>query len=810
MLRNYFITAIRNLWKYRFYSSINTLGLAIGLGCFLFILLFVQDEMSYDTFHEKADQIHRINFDGYAFDQELNFAVVGAQVGPIIKEEWPEIKQYCRFRERGSYTVSYENQSFREEDWVFADSTFFDVFSFELVKGEPERALAEPNTIVITEDQATKYFGSEDPIGKSLRVDNRNMYRVTGVMKEMPRNSHLQFDMIASMSTINESRNTMWLSNNFQTYVVLQEGVAPETIDEKFKDLVPKYIGPEIEQFMGKSYDDIMAEGNFINFTLFPLKKIHLYSDKQAELSVNSDIRYVYIFTFIGVFILLLACVNFINLATARSATRSREVGMRKVVGASRPQLIMQFLSESLVITFLSLIIAAGLLFFLLPYFNDLSGKQFLLSDIFTVELAALMFGLVVIVGLVAGSYPALHLSKFNPLKAIRSGGIKGGSRKISLRSILVVFQFAITIALIVGTLIISRQLHYIQNKKLGYDKDRVLILNNFYTLRDNCQPFKEEIKKHPKVVNATLSSTLPTPSNSNNSAVFLGRNPDPAKTHVLRLYRVDYDYIPTLGMNIKEGRAFSSDFPSDSNAVILNESAVALFGLEEPLGKEISTFMGGTMENPEIQTTKVIGVVENFHFESLRSKIGPLAMFFGEDTGLLSIKVNTDDMSGFISDLNQLWNQMGPGQPFDYNFMEEDFDSVYESESRIGNIFSIFTLLAIVIACLGLFGLATFTAEQRTKEMGIRKVVGASVSRIFYTLTIEVVKWVLIANLIALPLAYYFMSRWLEGFAYPVNMSWMTFLGALLIGLVISVITVSYQAMRVSVINPAKALRHE
>jgi putative ABC transport system permease protein len=810
MLRNYFITALRNLWKYRFYSAINTIGLAIGLGCFLFILLFVQDEVGYDQYHEKAGQIYRINFDGYAFDQKLNFAVVGAQVGPVIKAEWPEIEQYCRFRQRGSFTVSYNNQSFREQDWIFADSTLFDVFSFELVKGDPQKVLAEPNTLVITEAQAEKYFGAADPIGKSLRVDNNSMYRVTGVMKEIPRQSHFRFDMIASMATINESRDPSWLSNNFQTYVVLKEGVDAKLIDEKFKTLVPTYMGPELEQFMGKTWDDIMAEGNFIDFTLFPMTKIHLYSQQQVELGANGDIKYVYIFTFIGIFILLLACVNFINLATARSATRSREVGMRKVVGASRPQLIMQFLSESLVITFLSLIIAAVLLVFLLPYFNDLSGKQFLLSDVLTVELFALMFGLIVIVGLIAGSYPALHLSRFTPLKAIRSGGIKGAGRKLSLRSVLVVFQFAITISLIVGTLIISKQLSYIQNKKLGYDKDQVIILNNFYNLGNNCLPFKEEIKKHPQVVNATISGTLPTPSSSNNSAVFLGRNPDPSKTHVLRLYTVDHDYIPTLSMEMAEGRAFSRDFSSDSNAVIINEAAVKLFGLDNPLETEISTFAGGSTENPQLRVDKIIGVVKNFHFESLRSQIGPLAMYLGEHTGNLSIKVKTENWSQFIGDLNRLWNQMGPGQPFDYDFMEEDFNSMYESESRIGSIFSVFTFLAIVIACLGLFGLATFTAEQRTREMGIRKVVGASVSRIFYTLTIEVIQWVLIANLIALPVAYYFMSRWLEGFAYPVSMSWGTFAGALLIGLAVAVITISYQALRVSVINPAKALRHE
>ncbi len=810
MLRNYLITSIRNLWKYRFYSFINTVGLAVGLTCFIFILLYVQDELSFDRFHEKADQIYRIDFEGYAFDQELNFATVGAQVGPIIREEYPEIEEVCRFRERGTYTVAYENQSFNESSWVFADSTFFEVFTFNLLKGDPEKVLDEPNTIVITEPMAKKYFGAEDPIGKSLRADNRFLYRVTGVMEEMPSNSHFDFDFIASLSSLQESQNPSWLSNNFQTYVVLKEGASPETVNAKFVDLLPAYIGPEVEQFMGKTYDDILSEGNFIEYNLFPLTKIHLYSDKQVQLGTSGDIRYVYIFSFIGIFILLLACINFINLATARSATRSREVGMRKVVGARRPQLIMQFLSESLLITLFSLAIGGVLVFFLLPHFNDLSGKVLTIGEVFTPKLFALMFGLVVFVGLAAGSYPAFHLSAFKPLEAIRSLGFKRTRQKISLRSVLVVFQFAITIALIVGTIIISNQLQYMQNKKLGYEKDQILILNNFYTLGNNCQPFKEEILKNPSVVNATISGTLPTPSSSNNSAVFLGRNPDPDKTHVLRLFTVDHDYIPTLSMEMVNGRAFSRDYPSDSSGIILNESAVALFGLEDPLGKEISTFTGGTPDNPQITTTRVIGVVKNFHYESLRSTIGPLAMFLGQNRGKLSIKISTDNVPGFIGDLNKQWNTMGPGQPFDYTFMEEDFAAVYEAESRIGNIFSVFTILAILIACLGLFGLATFTAEQRTKEMGIRKVIGASGSRIFYILTLEVVKWVLIANVIALPLAYYFMNKWLQGFAYPVGLSWMTFVGALLIGLIIAIITVSYQAMRVSTINPAKALKHE
>ena len=808
MFTNYLTVALRNMWKHKFYSTINILGLAIGLCCFLFILVFVRDELSYDQYHEKGDRIYRVNFDGFAFEQELNYAVVGAPLGPTLLENFPEVVQQCRFRERGEYTVQYEDRSYNEENWVFADSSFFDVFTVDLVNGNPQRALAEPNTIVITEAIALKYFGDEDPIGKSLRADNQTNYRVTGVMKAIPRNTHFNFDLIASLASLEESRRPAWLSTNFQTYVVLQEGADPETVNAKIPELVRQYVGPELEQYTGKTFDDIVAAGNHIEFTLFPMSKIHLYSDKQVELGANSDIKYVYIFTFIGAFILLLACINFMNLSTARSADRAKEVGMRKVVGAGKPQLIFQFLAESIVITFLGFLLAVGLFLLLLPSFNTLSGKLLLLSEIISPGLIGSLLGLVLLVGIIAGSYPAFYLSSFKAIAALQGRLVKKVGQKITLRSTLVVFQFAVTIALIVGTFVISNQLHYIQNKKLGFEKDQILILNNYYALDNNCLPFKEEIRKHPAVINATMSGSLPTPSNRNSSAVFLGRTPDPAKMHVIQMFDVDLDYIATLGMEIKEGRAFSSEHPSDSLAVLLNESAVALYGLDDPLHAEISSFDGGTAENPEVVTYKVIGVLKNFHYESLRNTIGPLAMFLGTSRGNLSIKVNTSDMTGFLADLQEKWNEMGPGQPFDYSFMDEDFASVYETETRISGIFSVFTFLAIFIACLGLFGLATFTAAQRTKEIGIRKVIGASIPRLFLMLTSEIMKWVLIANLVALPLAYYFMNKWLEDFAYPVGMSWWIFGLALVASLLIALITVSQQAIRAATRNPVDALR--
>lgn len=810
MLRNYLTVALRNLWKHKFYSIINILGLAIGLACFLFILLFIRDELSYDTYHAKAERTYRVNFEGHAFEQDLNFAVVGAPLGPTILEAYPEVEQQCRFRRYGSYAVRYEDQSYTEDAVVFADSTLFDVFSFDLVKGDPQTALVEPNTIVITEEIAEKYFGSEDPIGKSLTLDNDDLCRVTGVMKAIPRNTHFNFDLFVSMATSEESRNNMWMSNNFQTYVVLQEGADPDKVNAKFDQLVRDYVGPEIEQFMGKTMDDLLAAGNFINFSLFSMPKIHLHSDKREELGATSDIKYIYIFAFIGIFILLLACINFMNLSTARSASRAKEVGMRKVVGAGRPQLIFQFLSESVVITFLGFLLAIVGLIALLSRFNVLAGKELSLAQINQPELWAFMLFLVGFVGILAGSYPAFYLSAFKPIAVLKGRLVKRLGHQVSLRSILVIFQFAITVGLIVGTMIISSQLSYIQNKKLGFDKEQIVILKNFYTLENNCQAFKDEILKHPQVINASMSSSLPTPSSRNSSATFLGRTPDPAKTHVVQLFTVDHEYVPTMGMEIVEGRAFSRDFPSDSSAVILNQSAVEMYGLEDPLGQEISTFSGGTPENPEITTTKVIGVVQNFHFESLRSKIGPLAIFLGPSRGRLSIKMKGEDVPTFINDIQKQWTAMGPGQPFNYSFMDEDFSEVYQAEDRIGQIFSVFTFLAIFIACLGLFGLATFTAEQRTKEVGIRKVIGASIGRIFVLLTAEIMKWVLIANLIALPIAYYFMSQWLEGFAYPVDLNWMTFTLALVMSLVIALITVSYQALKTAWMKPVKSLRYE
>ncbi len=809
MWRNYLNTALRNLWKNKFYSFINIFGLALGIACFLFILIFVRDELSYDRYHERADRLYRMHFYGQLFEQEIDIPQVGDAWGPLLQREYPAVEQYARLRGHGDFLVRYEEQSYREEEVVFADSTLFDLFSFPLLKGDPRTALAEPYTVVISEAIAKKYFGAEDPVGKALTFDNRDQYRVTGVMAAIPRNSHFRFDIFLSMATLDESRSNQWLSFNFHTYLLLREGAEPADLEHEFPTIARTYIGSQLEQFVGQSYDDFLAAGNAMEFSLFPVTRIHLHSQTTDELSAPGDIRYIYIFSFIGLFIMLLACINFMNLSTARSAGRAREVGMRKVVGAQRRQLVAQFLSESVLISALALVIAAGLVFLLLPYFNDLSGKTFTRRDIAGPWLWSAMLLVTVAVGLLAGSYPAFFLSGFQPIKVLK-GKFSSRAEGAWLRNGLVVFQFAITVGLIVGTIVIYNQLQYIQQKKMGYDKEHLLLLNDAYGLGNNLDAFVEAMRQQPQVINATVTSYLPTPSSRNTNGHFLGRNPNPEDTQVLQTWYVDQDFIETMGMTMAAGRDFSREHPGDSSAVIINQQAVEIFRLDDPLGKEISTFDGEADGELQFSAYRVIGVVEDFHFESVRQAIQPLILYLGRSSNYIAFRIKGDDIPGFIATLKSRWNEMAPRQPFDFNFLDDRFEAMYETETRIGRIITVFTVLAILIACLGLFGLATFTAEQRTKEIGIRKVLGAPVGQLFLLMTTDFARWVLLASLIALPMAYYGMSRWLEGFEYRTGIGAGSLALAVVLVLLIALLTVSYQALRVARINPVKTLKYE
>ncbi|MCB0551067.1 MAG: ABC transporter permease [Phaeodactylibacter sp.] len=807
MWRNYLNTAIRNLWKQKYYTLINVLGLALGLACFLFILAYIKDELSYDQYHDKAGRIYRVDFEGTVFGQEFELSEVGDPFGPTVLAEFPEVEQQVRLRDRGTFLVRRQDNSFREDHVIFADSTFFDVFSFALLKGDPKSVLAEPNTLVITPAVAKKYFAGKDPIGQTLILDNDYTYRVTGLMEEMPSNTHFHYDMIASLSSLEESRINQWVSNNFHTYLVLREGADPAALQAKFPTLVETYIARQLQQFLGITLEDFYKAGNQVEYSLLPMTDIHLHSDKFDELAPNSDIRYVYIFSFIGAFILLLACINFMNLATARSGNRAREVGLRKVVGAQRQQLIGQFLSESVLLSFIALLLAVMLMQLSLPYFNQLSGKQLNLWQADAGWLWGAMVGLSLLVGILAGSYPAFFLSAFRPVQVLK-GLLNRGRGGSVFRNALVAFQFAITIGLIVGSMVIYKQLRFIQNKKLGFNKEQVLILNDAYALGNNALPFKEAVLQLPEVKSATFSGFLPTPSSRSSTSVFLGRNSRPENTHVLQVWWVDHDYINTLDMEMVMGRDFSREHASDSSSVILNEAAMKVFNLENPLGQEISRLDG---DNGEILLTyKVIGVVKDFHFASLRDKIEPLMLVIGNSPGHLAMKVETTDISKLRPALLREWEHFAPNQPFDFDFMDDDFNAMYDSEVRIGRIVSLFTFLAVFIACLGLLGLAAYTAERRTKEIGIRKVLGAPAQSLFLLLAKEFTRWVIVASFIALPVAYLAMQNWLQGFEYRVQIDGGTLFLASFTALLAALLTVSYHALRAVSRNPVEALRYE
>ncbi|MEM9341281.1 MAG: ABC transporter permease, partial [Bacteroidota bacterium] len=726
MLKNYLNVAFRNLIKHRFYSLINILGLSTGLTCFLLIMLFVADETSYDTFHSDGDRIYRMDFSGTINGSEFITALASAPAAATMVRDFPEVEDAVRIRETGNWLIKKKNDEavFNEEYVAFVDKNFFEFFDFNLIAGDPTTCLSKPNTLVLRKDEAAKIFGGEDPLGQIVSIDNEEDWEVTGVY-EVPTNSHFDFQMLFTMESRDEAQSKMWMSFNFNTYLKLQAGFDPKELSAKFPDLIEKYIGPEVEQFMGASIEEFYEAGNDAGFYLFPMLDIHLKSNKLGELGPNGDIKYVYIFTAIAVFILILACINFMNLSTARSAGRAKEVGIRKVMGAQRPQLINQFLSEAFVITIISIILAYGLSFLTLPLFNQLADKAIDPNQLFSVTFIGLVFLVLLVVGLLAGSYPAFYLSRFRPIETLKGKlnlGLKGGG----LRSVLVVLQFSVSIIMLIGTSIVFQQLSYIQNKKLGYTKDHIIMLHDPWMMGDQAESFKNEALQHAMVLSGTMSSFLPVNTNDNNNAWFPGANPTKNETYVFHEYQVDHDYMETLEIEMAAGRSFSKDFLSDSATVVLNEAAVRKLGWENPIGKTLSTY-DGNQDDLHTVSYKVIGVVKDFHFTSLKENIEPLVFELGSSRGFVSFKISSDDIQNTINFLEAKWDEFAPGQPFQYSFLDERFNELYKAEQKLGQIFGVFAFLAIFIACLGLYGLAAFTAEQRTKEIGVRKVLGAS-----------------------------------------------------------------------------------
>ena len=811
MLKNYVKIAARNLAKHKFYSFINIIGLAIGLSCTLLILLFVQNELTYDKHHSNANRIYRvateINFGGRHF----NMPNCPAPLAAAVSADYPEVVASMRLREQGRFLVRVDQDTYREEGLVYADSSIFSVFDIPLVAGDIS-SLDRPNSIIIDESIAEKYFGEENPIGKRLLLNNEMDVEVTAVFKDMPVNSHFHYNLILSMSTSEHSKHTMWLSNNYHTYILLDENNSPEILVAKFPGMINKYISPQVEQALDLTMDEFFASGNNYRYYLQPLTDIHLYSQLDFEIEANGDIRYVYLFSGIAFLILALACINFMNLSTARSASRAKEVGVRKVLGSHRSHLIKQFLAESILISTIAMILSLALAAIMLPTFNQLADKSLALP-FNELPFYGLMILGAVFIGSIAGAYPAFFLSAFKPI-AVLKGKLNLGTKSGWLRSTLVVFQFAISTILIIGTMVIYKQLNFIQNKKLGFSKDQIILIEDAYALEDNVSVYKKEISNISGVQNTTVSGFLPVGSNRSDTMFWLeGQTPNEETMVSMQIWSVDHDYIPTMGMTVAEGRNFSEQNAADSTGMIINLAAATKLGIaDDPIGAHIATFadMPSGDEEPVLDILTVVGVVENFHFESMKESITPLSLVLGRSRSYLSVKISTTDVQHIITQLEDKWNNLADGQPFSYSFMDQKFDEIYSAESRIGGLFNAFAALAIFIASLGLFGLAAFTAEQRTKEIGVRKVMGASVAGIVVLLSKEFGKLVLIAFAVAVPISWYFTSEWLQDFKFRINLDPWVFVMAGGITFLIAWLTMSYQSIKAATMSPAKSLRDE
>ena len=798
MLKNYLKVALRNLRKHKGYTVINVLGLSIGMTCCVLISLYVADELSFDRFHANADQIYRLRVERYSSGGESELtSTASAPMAPAILQDHPQVEQAVRISQR-TYLVEQADRRFYEEDFFWVDSSFFDVFSFDLVQGDPETALTAPFSVVLTESMVTKYFGQEDPMGQILTIEERDL-RVTGVVEDAPEQSHFDFDFLGSFTTLEAFRESSssewnWWNLSFHTYLLLAEGTSVEALQEQLRELPSRYIG---NQESGSGYRQFLY--------LQPLSEIHLYSHYRYELKPNSYAAYVYVFSAIALFILVLACINFMNLATARSAQRAQEVGMRKVLGARKGQMVKQFLGESVFLSLLALMLALVLIQVALPMFNQLAAKDLSFHYVRQASLVLGLVGFAVMVGLVAGSYPALVLSSFRPIDVFK-GQFRSGASGALLRQGLVVFQFAVSVGLIVGALIVFQQLNFMQNKNLGFEKEQVLVLNvrNNETVIEGYRAFKAELKNLPAVVQTTFSSSIP---GRNQFMSVISRNQGMNEEgQTMNILAVDYDFAETYGLEMATGRTFSEEFPSDTSAFLINEAALKALGWQKPdeaLNQELTRQFSDTRE--------IVGVVKDFHFQSLQHAIDPIVFQIRQSWfNYVSVRISTEDVPQTVAAIQGVWETFSPGRPLEYFFLDDDYDRQYRSEQRISKIVTTFTILALFIACLGLFGLAAFTAEQRTKEIGVRKVLGASVGGIVVLLSKDFVKLVALAFVLAAPVAYFVMGRWLEDFAYRIEISWPIFLMAGLAAFVVALVTVSYQSIRAAMTDPVESLRYE
>ncbi len=810
MIRNYIKIAWRNLKRQPFFTFLNTFGLTIGMAGGLLICLFIYDELNFDKMYADSDRIYRINADIKFGGEVSNHSEVSAPMAAQMKKDFPQVEMTTRFRSRGGMLIkkSGETQSIKEEQVAYADASMFDMFGFKLLYGDVNSALKDQNSVVLTRTAAEKHFRIEDAVGQTVMIDNTNPFIVSGVIEDFAKNTFIRdYNVFLSMTGLAESEEGNWGSNNFYTIVKLIPTGKIEELQVGLETVFRNYIIPHAQSFMpGITEEQFLAAGNFFNFSTINISDIHLHSDRFPEMSTNGSIQNVYILSFIALFLIVLASVNFMNLSTAHSLKRAKEVGIRKTLGSGKLDLIFQFLTESGLIAMISLLFAIIVGAISLPLFNQLSGKEL------SIPFMNPLFWLIVIssgllLGVLSGMYPAFFMSRFIPVKVLKGDG-NADSKGGGIRSVLVVFQFSISVFLIVSTLVVFQQIQFIQNKELGYSKDRVLVIQDVGAAGNQVQTFKQEVNQLSQVDNSTLSSFFPTPSNRRDNGFYREGNINQDKAIQLQQWSTDYDYISTFDLEIVAGRDFDEKFGTDSLGIIINEAAVAIMQMEpeEALGIRVTSDLG--KENPLMYT--IIGVVKDFHFESLRENISALSFTIGNSSDAMAVKIKSGDYSSTIALIKEKWNELASGQPFNYYFLDDAFNRTFEAEQRLGRIFSVFTILSILIACLGLFGLAAFSAEKRRKEIGIRKVLGASIAQITYKLSIDFLKLVIIAVLIAVPLAWYAMNKWLEDFTYRIEIGFGIFALAIFLAILISIFTLGFQSVKAAIVNPIKSLRSE
>ncbi len=816
MIKNYIKVAIRNLFKDGFYSFINIFGLSIGITTCLLIFLYVNEELSYDKFHKDYDRIYRLTTKAKLGEQETIF--VGVSSAPSaegLRNSIEEIESITRVHQLHG-VIKYKENVFNEEGMLYADSTFFDVFDFKVIQGDKKTMLSDPLSIVLTRETAIRYFGEQNvkngsALGQHLKLNN-DTYQVTGITENVPSNSHFTFDILVSMSSFDDALNPIWLNMNYFTYLKLRPGVAPIDLDDKLLDIIMANVVPQVIAYVNVPADQLQDKSNvkkFYQFILQPITDIHLRSDLRGELGANSDISYIYIFSAIAIFIIVIACINFMNLATARGSKRAIEVGIRKTLGSVKSQLVWQFIVESLFFSFIAMLLALGLTEALKYPFSTVTGKVLAFNVFDQPSILIIILGLTIVVGFLAGSYPAFYLTKFKPVEVLKGSGTSGRKNSV-FRNTLVVVQFAISIGLIVCTTMVFKQLNFISNKNLGFDKENIIVVENARRLNQNVQVFTNELLNHPEVIDVALSQQIP--SVLFNSTVCTPQGDDAVDIPVFT-NEVDYGFLKTYKMELLKGRNFSKDFPSDSTAILINQKAARRFGWtsdseeNDPIGKYVQ------MINPAMGTRDkfyVIGVVKDFNFESLKSDISSNLMFLKPRGNYVSIRVKPGDFSGMIKDFESTWKSLASDAPFQYTFLNQQFEDLYQSEQKMSQIFTVFTSMAIFIACLGLLGLAAYTAEQRTKEIGIRKAMGATVPNVVNMLNKEFIKLVSISIVIASPISWYLMQKWLGNFVYRTNIGIWPFIIAGVIAVIIALATVGFQSFKAATANPVKSLKNE